>query len=78
MRKKEKTSSWKRFSDEKPKEITIALVCNEKGFMCQGTIRAIYYPDYDVWLLYEPLRGESITLEVSHYFPVPTTPRLIK
>lgn len=72
-----KKISWIDFRLNKPKQITFAVVSNEKGFMINGTIRAMYFPKYDVWNLYDPNYRESVTIEVTHYIPIPDAP-LIK
>lgn len=53
----------------KPSIDTLCIVSNEKGFM--GDVRAIYHSHYDVFVLNDPNYRESITLEVTHWFPYP-------
>jgi hypothetical protein len=77
MKKQKTESQWIRFPECKPKEVITAIVFNEKGFMCLGIVRAMYYPQCDVWHLYEPMRGESLALDVTHYLPIPTPPKVL-
>ena len=70
-------TSWIDFRQQKPKEMITAIVFNEKGFMSGQCVIALYYPNYDVWYLYDPNYRESLTLEVTHYLPIPTPPILI-
>jgi hypothetical protein len=69
--KKKKNSGWISVKEEKPKHTIIALVCNEKGFMFANPIRAIYHPYDDVWVLYDLHIRETLTLEITHYLPIP-------
>lgn len=66
---------WKDFRLEKPKETTIAVVFNEKGFM--SMVMAIYHPHYDVWQEHDPGSRTSYTLEVTHYFEIHPEPKRI-
>ena len=70
-------TTWIDFRKEKPGESITAIVFNEKGFMCGQCVIATYYPNYDVWCLYDPNYRESLTLEVTHYLPIPIPPKLI-
>jgi hypothetical protein len=72
---KDLMTNWIDFRKEKPKQDTVAIVFNEKGFMCGTTIRAIYHASYDVWCIYDLRYRESITLEVTHYLPIPNPPK---
>lgn len=42
--------------------------------MKSGFIRALYHPNENAWVLYDPNYRESILLEVSHYMPIPELP----
>lgn len=65
-------SEWIRVRDKKPTDYSIALVCNEKGWM-RG-IKATYHEREDVWVLYDPNYRESLTLDVTHYLVIPLNP----
>lgn len=64
---------WISVKEKKPPDFTEALVYNEKGWM--RDVRAIYHAPEDVWVLYAPDYRERVTLEVSHYIPIPECPR---
>lgn len=57
-------------SERKPSEDMLCLVCNEKGWM--ANIPAIYHAHYDVFVLNESNSRQSLTLEVTHWFPYPS------
>ncbi len=64
---------WTLFKENKPKRITIAVVCNVKGWMTH--ILAIYYPEDDVWVLLDPKYRQDVALEVTHYIEIPDSPK---
>ena len=70
-------TAWIDFREKKPECDITAIVFNEKGHMSGGCVHAIYYTVYDVWCLYDPNYRESLTLEVTHYLPIPKTPKII-
>lgn len=48
----------------------VCLVMNSKGWMRDA--KAIYYKDYDVFVLYNANSIDKYTLEVTHYIVIPT------
>jgi len=64
---------WTLFKENKPKRITIAVVCNIKGWMTN--VLATYHPEYDTWVLYDPNYRNAVTLEVTHYAEIPYYPK---
>lgn len=71
-------NEWISVKDRLPESDICALVVNDKGFMIGGTVVALYSRTYNVWRLYDPNYRESVTLEVSHYIPIPAVPPLIQ
>jgi len=69
-------SEWISFINTKPKDDTFALVTNNKGWM--GIIKAYYHTGYDVWVLEDPNYRQTITLEVTHYLPIPELEKKIE
>jgi hypothetical protein len=64
---------WKDRRIEKPTQMCICLVANEKGYMHAGSlIAAIYHPDIDVFVYYNPDIRHSLALDVTHYLIVDT------
>ena len=61
---------WISTKDLLPTEECLCYVMNDKGYM-RG-IRAIYYPKYGVFVLYDPNYRESLTLDVTHYTILPS------
>lgn len=55
--------------DNPPKKDMVCLVWNEKGWM--NAVKARYHHHYDVFVLHDSSYRESITLEVTHYMPIP-------
>jgi len=63
---------WIDFKDNPPEDDTTALVCNKKGWMNDyDMVRARYNNPGDVWVLYDPNYRSTVTVEVSHYLPIP-------
>jgi hypothetical protein len=65
---------WIKYPENKPSSTVIALVYNQKGWM-HGSAKAVYHERYDCWVLCDPNYRESLTLEVSHYLPLPEPPK---
>jgi hypothetical protein len=70
-------TEWIKYEDQKPTTDITALVFNEKGFMCGGDVLALYCHRYEIWRLYDPNYSPALTLEVSHYLPIPSLPKVI-
>lgn len=64
---------WINFKDQKPKEDIVALVHNCKGWMY--LINARYNHRTNTWILADSSYRESLTLEVTHYLPIPEYPK---
>ena len=65
---------WIRYPDISPINDIIALVSNEKGWMCN--VQAIYNHKEAVWTHYDPDYRETLLLDVTHYLPIPIAPRI--
>lgn len=59
--------------DNPPESDLVCLVWNEKGWMSGA--KAIYHSHYNVFVLDNPTCRESVTLEVTHYLPIPIGPK---
>jgi hypothetical protein len=66
-------TEWIDFSKEKPKEDIDAFVTNFKGWM---DIEMAHYCVADnVWRYYHPFNIKVLLLDVTHYIPIPPSPR---
>jgi hypothetical protein len=62
-------SEWIDFQKNKPDTDIVALVCNKKGWMFYQ--KAVYHKYSDIWVLDSPSRELLVTLDVTHYLPIP-------
>ena len=46
-------------------------MARKKGWMILGDIRAIYYKNDDLFILYDPTYRHNWPLEVSHWLAIP-------
>lgn len=61
---------WISVESGKPKKRCLCWVKNQRGYM-HGVV-AQYYPDYDIFLLHECKYADYLTLDVTHYFVLPS------
>ena len=73
----ETINNWKRYPENKPSQMSCCLVYNERGSLDNGKVRAIYYPDQDMFQLYDTNVRDLYPLSVTHYFEIPEPPRII-
>lgn len=67
-------SNWISVKDKLPTTRICAIVVSTKGWMKGEFIRALYHPNENAWVLYDPNYRENICLEVTHYLPIPEFP----
>jgi len=63
---------WINFEEKKPDNMILALVFNQKGWM--SDVMAMYHPDQETWVLYDPNYRITLTLQITHYLEIPTPP----
>jgi hypothetical protein len=69
----EANMNWISVKDGKPKELCGCWVANNKHDVCL-TLDALYYPDRDIWVAYDPKTYHHPCLEVTHYIIKPPIP----
>jgi hypothetical protein len=63
---------WISVEDELPLQMCDCIVYNSKGWMRNA--RAIYYPNDNIFVLYNPQEIDKFTLAVTHYIIIPEPP----
>ncbi len=60
---------WIKIKDSKPVSNQLVYAKNENGLM--DGVLALYYVQYDAFVNYDPSYRISLTLEVTHWYPLP-------
>lgn len=60
---------WIDVEKSPPKDYMEAVVYNDKIY--HQRFMAKYHPPFGLWLWRNPHTGESIALQITHYFPIP-------
>lgn len=71
------TFKWIRYPENKPKHFCCCLVTNFKGIWLRGE-KAVYYPEYDLFIQDIPERNKPMPLAISHYCILPILPENFK
>lgn len=72
--KENRLIQWIEFKENKPKDLTVAVVAHEK---CDtGYQIATYYPGFDMWVSHhcQSSGKNTLPIHVTHYFPIPIIP----
>jgi hypothetical protein len=67
-------TEWKDITKEKPKNWTQHIVINMK--YGKQIFMAMYDPDYDVFIHYNPDSTQTICLDITHWIEIPALPAM--